>query len=327
MNKKITIVTGTGSSLGTGHFQRMANLAISINRTKNMSASIFLPYNLPYKEHSLIEKFKDILIEDIPLDYGRMQCVHTFKDILVENIPLDTDLIIRDMRDSSVDEIKSLKAIAPVLTIDDIGEGRNIADYKLYLLPALLDNTKLNHKLFLYGYNFMYGITLLKEKKSIKKDIDIAIYLGYDPDKKLIANIKKSIPENLSSILLSNNRAASLTGRVIADNLQYGEILCRSKIVITHFGITMFEAHICGCKIIALNPSAYHSALTDIIYDDFNILYKSDYKSFIPDEMFNIIDKNLKIINDKVIAVDNILKKINSGNENFIKYIKRILFI
>ena len=308
MNKKIIIVTGTGDHLGTGHFQRMANLAISINKEKNLSASIFMPYNmpynLPYKKHSLIEKFKDIL---------------------VENIHLDTDLIIRDMRDSSLTEIKNLKTIAPVLTIDDIGEGRNIADYTLYLLPTLSENIKLNHKLFLYGYNFMYGIESLKEKKSIKKDIDIAIYMGSDPDKKLITDIKKSIPENLSSILLSHNRAASLTGRVRVNDLQYGEILCRSKIVITHFGITMFEAHICGCKIAALNPSAYHNALTDIIYGDFNILYKSDYTSFIPDEMFNIIDKNLKIINDKEIRVNNILKKINSGNENFIKYIKRIL--
>jgi uncharacterized protein YjcR len=86
----------------------------------------------------------------------------------------------------------------------------------------------------------------------------------------------------------------------------------------------MFEAHICGCKIAALNPSGYHNSLTDLIYDDFSIIYMSDYTSFMADEMFNIIDQNLKIIDDKVIRIDSILKKINSGNKNFIKYIKKI---
>jgi len=290
--KKIIIVTGTGGHLGTGHFQRMVNLAMNINREQNLSVSIFLPQN---NELSLTEKFKDILIE---------------------NIPHDTDLIIRDMRDSSIEEMKNLKAIAPVLTIDDIGEGRNLANYTLYLLPNKLespDSIKLNHKLFLYGYNFIHGIESLKEKKSIKKDIDIAIYLGFNPDKELISNIKKSISKDLSSILLVND-------------IGYAEILCRSKIVVTHFGITMFEAHLCGCKIAALNPSDYHSALTDLVYDEFGILHKSYYTTFMQDKMFDIIEQNLKIINDKVIRIDNILKKINSGNENFIKYICEALY-
>ncbi|MCL1864807.1 MAG: hypothetical protein FWF73_03245 [Spirochaetes bacterium] len=307
--KKIIIVTGTGGILGTGHFQRMTNLAVSINKKKNLSASIFLPYNNSYNKHTVTEKFKDIL---------------------TDNIPKDTDLIIRDMRDSSVAEIENLKTTATVLAIDDIGEGKDSADYKLYLLPTTLEssnNIKLSHELFLYGYNFIQAIESLKEKISVNKDIDTAIYLGYDPDKELVSKIKNSINKNLSAILLSNGGATSLTDRLIPHDIQYGEVLCRSKILITHFGITMFEGHICGCKIAALNPSAYHSALTDIIYDDFNILYMSDYTSFAADEMFNIINQNLKIINDKVITIDNILTKINSGNENFIKYIKKILSV
>ena len=77
--KKIIIVTGTGGHLGTGHFQRMVNLAMVINREQNLSASIFLPHN---NERSLTEKFKDLLIE---------------------NIPAGTDLIIRDMREGKSD--------------------------------------------------------------------------------------------------------------------------------------------------------------------------------------------------------------------------------
>jgi spore coat polysaccharide biosynthesis predicted glycosyltransferase SpsG len=319
MNKKIVIVTGTGGDLGTGHFQRMANLAVSINKEKSLSASIFLSSSTHTHSHTHRHTHEHTHKEDI--------LTERFKDILIEDIPQDSDLIIRDMRDSSIDEMESLKKIAPVLAIDDIGEGKNLADHTLYLLPtSAADEIKLNSGLFLYGYDFIYGIELLKGKKSIKKDIDAAIYLGFDPDKELVSKIKRSINKNISAILLANGRALSLTGMVIPDNIRYGEILCRSKIVITHFGITMFEAYICGCKIAALNPTLYHNILTDIIYDDFNILYMSDYASFAPDEMFNIIDQNLKIINDKAASVDKILKKIRSNNENFIKYISEVIY-
>ena len=307
MNKKIVIVTGTGGMLGTGHFQRMVNLVVAINKENNLNAKIFLGHNKYNNEHGLPERLRHILTEDIPPD---------------------TDLIIRDMRDSSTDEIENLKKTAPVLTIDDLGEGKNSADHALYLLPAPLEASKdirLSNNLFLYGYNFMTGIESLRERDFIK-DIDLAIYLGSDPDKELISRIKKSIPKNLSAIVLAAGKAITLTGQIKTDDIQYAEILCRSKILLTHFGITMFEGHICGCRIAALNPSQYHSALTATVYDDLNILYLSDYAAFNADEMFNIIDKNLKIIDDKVIAVDNIQKEINTKNKNFVEYIKKILY-
>ena len=109
--KNIIIVTGTGGILGTGHLQRMLNLAVHLNSTDDFSASIFLKQNYYHTEKS-------------------------FGNIITDSIPENTDLIIRDMRDSSAEDIQLLKEKAPVLVVDDSGPGNMSADYIITLLPV-----------------------------------------------------------------------------------------------------------------------------------------------------------------------------------------------
>jgi len=301
--KKILIVTGTGDILGTGHLQRMLNLAVHLNRKNNFSASIYLKQN----EHPVDKKYSGLI---------------------VDSIPSGTSLIIRDMRDSATEDIQLLKQIAPVLVIDDSGPGRESADYTVNLLPlpsGILNNIIPDTSLFLYGYNFSEGINLLKEKKSFEKNIDVAVYAGYNPSSELISLIKKSIPESAISVLLAGGGAVFLTGNISPSEFSYTEIISRTKIIITHFGLTMFEAHACGCSIAALNPTAYHKTLTDTVRDDFNIIYSSEYDSFSPKNLYKIIETKLQNYDAVEISADNILNIINSGAENFIKYIEKIL--
>jgi len=299
---KIIIITGTGGILGTGHFQRMLNLAVNLNSTNYFSASIQLKQN----EHPLPEKFSDFFIN---------------------TIPSDTDLIIRDMRDSSREEMTILKQSAPVLAIDDSGQGRESADYSLNLLPvpsADLKTSRPDMSLFLYGYNFAEGISALTKKKYYKRDIDITIYTGYNPSSELLSAIRKSIPASACSVLLKEGKTENFTGLILQSEIPYAEIISRSKIVITHFGLTMFEAEACGCRIAALNPTIYHGSLTDLIRNDFNIIYSSVYESFSADALKKVIQKKLENTTDLSISIPDILKKINSGTLNFIKYIETI---
>ncbi len=300
--KKITIVTGTGGILGTGHIQRMLNLAVHLNRNNNFSASIYLVKN----EHPLEEKFN-----------GLISAI----------IPADTDLIIKDMRDSTFDEMNSLRGIAPVLTIDDSGMGRDFADYIINLLPVPSDKgsaIKPDTSLFIYGYNFTEGISLLKNTNSIIKDIDITVYAGYNPATELVSSIRESIPEYANSVLLKEGKAINLNGNVLETETSYAEIISRSKIVLTHFGLTMFEADACGCKIAALNPTLYHSKLTETVRSDFNIIYSSEYKTLSPESLKNRIKTELKQNAGTSISLAEILKKINNGTDNLIKYIEKV---
>lgn len=303
MDKKITIITGSGDILGMGHIQRMLSLAVRLNHEPGFSASIFMKqtgFPLPEK----------------------------FRPLLIESIPSGTDLIIHDKRDSSVEQMQSLRRIAPVLTVDDSGPGREYADHKIYLLPIpsdVIKNVMPETSLFLYGYNFIEGIRLLKGGASFQRDIDVAVYAGYDPSPDLISSIKKSIPERATSVLLAGGRTVSLTGKPLTSEIPYPEAVCRTKIIVTHFGLTMFEADACGCAIAALNPTQYHSTLTGIIRNEFNIIFSAEYSSFSALTLQSVITAELEKNSGKNISFDDIMKKINSQTENFINYIKNIV--
>ena len=299
---KIVIVTGTGGIFGTGHMQRMLNLAVHLNRTDNLSTSIYLKR----KEYPLDEKFNSLL---------------------TNTIPAGTGLIIRDMRDSSSEEMQLLKQAAPILAIDDSGEGCEYADYAINLLPAAsgnLNKIRLEKSLFLYGYNFAEGIALLNEKNDFKRDIDIAVYAGYEPSPELLSSIKKSIPDSFNSVLLTGGKAVNFTGEILKTEIPYAEIISRSKIVITHFGLTMLEADACGCKIAALNPTAYHSSLTDLVRKEFDIIYSSEYKNFAPDALKKEVESESVYNTEKDFSPSDIINKINTSTENFIKYLEEI---
>jgi hypothetical protein len=301
--KKIVIVTGSGGILGTGHIQRMLNLAVQLNSMENYSATIFLKQN-----HYPLER--------------------KFFSILTDNIPHDASLIIRDMRDSSKDEIQQLKKTAPVLVIDDSGAGRESADYSLDLLPLPAEkqkDVKPDTSVFLYGYNFAEGISLLNGSVFLKRDIDIAVYAGYEPVPELLSSIRMSIPDSADSVLLKGGKAQNFTGSILNEETAYSEILSRAKIVLTHFGLTMFEADACGCRIAALNPSPYHGSLTETVKDDFNIIYSGTYESFSNDDLRKVFQMELKREDNKNFSQDEVLKRIKSGTDNFINYIKELI--
>ncbi len=302
-NKKIIIVTGTGGPLGTGHIQRMLNLA------------------------SYMKNKGDFEIKIIPLS-GDYLFPDEFTSMVSKSFPLKADLIIRDMRNSSEEEILSLSKIAPVLAVDDSGTGRNHAAHSINLLPQPssepagphIDNEK-----FLYGYNFTRGIESISINENNKRDIDIAIYAGFNPPEALLPLIEKSIPDNSRAIIFSSGSPVVLTGEPLPEKSTYAEILTRTRIVMTHFGITMFEAHICGCMIAALNPTPYHSQLTSSVMNKIKIIHSIEYNTFAPLIMNDALTLNLKKNSDTGISKDDIIKRINSGRENFTQYIYKIL--
>ena len=300
--KNVLILTGTGGDLGSGHLQRMLALAVHLNSTDHFQAEILLKENIFPPDESL-------------------------KNIFTGTIPVNTDLIIRDMRDSSINEILHLKEKAPVLAIDDSGKGNAQADYKLTLLPLPSDENNPvipDTDKFLYGYNFSKGIESLSGKNITAREFDVAVYAGYNPPENLISEIKNAIPASATSILLSGNKPVILTGRISHESKSYTEILCSTKIIVTHFGLTMFEAHICGCGIAALNPSPYHNTLTEIIKDKFNIIYSSEYSSFSPQLLHDILKTSLAISYEKNISINSILGLININLKNFTVYLEQI---
>ncbi len=299
-NKTITIVTGLSPNLGAGHFQRMLN---------------FLWY---LKENSNIHAFLKLMgdTEYIPEELRRFS---------IPEIHPDSDLIIRDMRDSEQDEIDKLKRTGKVLVIDDLGEGRYRADYTIDLLPNLVHyqkNTNSFKDMFLFGYNFSKAVKSFSGM-NIKKNIDLIIYPGFKIHEEYLKKLLSIFPENISILILSDNRDSSIKGRYpdFYSEKTSAELLLSGKIVITHFGITLYESYICGCRPMAINPTVYHSELTEMVIDTMNISNLGLYDDFDEERVLNSVENILQTCSFPEINPDLVSSKIDEGLNNFYRFI------
>lgn len=240
IDKNISIITAWGNGYGTGHIQRMISL---------LSALIELGWKV------------SIILDRIPIFFPQ-----SLKRSIVHEIDYRSSLIIRDMRDSTIEEIKLLQNISPVLVIDDMGPGRLEADFSCSLLPHYQYPFDIKEMLsrFIFGYNFIQDLRAIKHD-IVDKTIDYSIYLGADPSADIINKISVLMSENKISRLLTSHGIFSFDkGKLLPQpTIPFGELLLSTKSLITYFGITLFEGYISKCRLITINPTDYHSTLSD----------------------------------------------------------------
>ncbi|MCL2025526.1 MAG: hypothetical protein FWG92_01825 [Leptospirales bacterium] len=234
----------------------------------------------------------------------------------------DVELFIRDMRDSSVDEIRVLQKTAPVVVIDDHGSGRAAADKVIDLLPhpSHRDDDMYYHpEAFLYGYEFCKSIE--SSTGSLNKDIAFVMYAGAEADDETINFLLAAAPEELSGVMLANKRHIKIqNGKYAGDfNRAYAGIVLSANVLVSHFGITMYEAALGGASVIAINPSEYHNALAQSA-SELNIVYNALREASAPLVVSEIIRREaLAYRREADLAL--IREKIISNMENFIKLI------
>ncbi|MCX7677939.1 MAG: hypothetical protein N2316_01845 [Spirochaetes bacterium] len=231
----VWIVTGVNENLGSGHFQRMAALAWRLRHRYCMRVCMRV-----------------------------MPCVGTIPHEIQEFIQNDVDgaqLILRDMRDSSIEEIAWLKTKGKVCVIDDRGMGRKIADFRIEILPHYVKTDDIIEGNFLYGFNFMRSLELI-DAETVEKNIDIAIYGGNKRTKELLISL---IPENARYCLVGGEKIFLGEKGIYerAENINYAFSLCASKVALSHFGIFLYEASLTKCHVDSINPTDYHSRLSD----------------------------------------------------------------
>ncbi len=251
-----------------------------------------------------------------------------FKDRAIESLPDKCGLIIRDMRDSSAEEIEKLKIIAPTLVIDDTGEGGVLSDYAIDLLPNpghRFSTSLYREDFFLYGYNFTTGLKGSVEKVK-EKFIDIAVYTGSETPGYVTEKLKNVLPRNAQVLHLTGGKPVDFfSGESSHENLTYPEILLGTKVLITHFGITLFEGSLCGCSLFAYNPTGYHRELTSLVKDRLNITDLGLYESEIPGSALNALENKIQNNSNIIIEGDDIVRSASAGSEKFYEYIRSLL--
>jgi len=292
-NKTINIITDFNEKLGNGHIQRMLSLCTYLNEFTENRAFI-------------INKKR----------------IKGFEKYFLDEITTDVNLIIRDLRDSTESEAGKLKKIAKLVVIDDNGTGKKYADKSINLLPNL--NTPFqdfDFNRFILGYNFLFSLKNLKEKQ-IEKEYDLAVYAG--TDLKTFSFLKKILPKDLKVVVLAGKKSYGINIKKEAlEEETYSKLILKSKFLLTHFGITMFEGFFSSCNLIALNPSNYHNKLTKIIEKKFDINNLGVLDTSLEETYINLFN-SLREINpkkDKIYPQKLYLQGLNFI-ENFFMLIK-----
>ncbi len=238
----VHIITDRGPGMGTGHLQRMMLLAWHLDKYGPCTASL-----------QVLHPYRDMPKEILPL--------------VTDSIHPRTDIIIRDMRNSTGDETGNLRKHAPVIAIDDEGEGAELASERLYILPRPGQSIDENRfpAFFLYGYGLYRG--LQEGSEPPVRDIDLSLYTGNGEDHPYTEKILSLLPADLTVALLNGDKSRIIAGErsITGDkHVTYTSLLTRSRCVMSHFGILLYEASLCGCHLVSVNPTEYHSHLADI---------------------------------------------------------------
>jgi hypothetical protein len=287
----VSILTGWGGTLGAGHVQRMACLADYLNRTRGIR-TIITGGSLP---------------EFLP---------SPVRDFFVPEIIPGSACIIRDLRDSAVDEMLRLKALGPVVAIDDCGPGREHADLAIDLLPNLRYSIY-RKDTFIFGYNFADSIRLLGNRR-IEKKIDIALYCGMDASPATIRRLLPMLPDNATTAVLAGENSYYLQDGIrFPHDMSVSETLAASKVLLTHFGITLFEGHAARCRLVCINPTVYHADLADRVHTDLDIINLGVVERVNPELGRASLAAAMRSMPSESIDTVDILRVIDSGLDNF----------
>lgn len=268
MNGKKTIVIrcNAGKRYGYGHLKRSILLA---NRLKSQfNVFIFvggeeevlknIRYNngVQYVPEPLKNKGPEILPGEIQL--------------LEDHNITDPYLFILDVRDTDDNYIRELRKLAPVLTFDNFGTGTRFCDIVINALPGIKDKpiqSNFNSNEYLIIDPLVYDY---KRKTLPVKINQVYVSFGGEDPYRLTEFILKNRPERLDKIewnvilgpLYQGKRKFSKVN-IIENPKNFYEELSHADLVITSFGITVYEALSMNIPVLLINPTAYHQSLSE----------------------------------------------------------------
>ncbi|MDR2543369.1 MAG: methyltransferase domain-containing protein [Treponema sp.] len=269
--KNILIVPATEKGRGGGHLTRCISLTNDL-RYMDKEAFLFIP-----------DQDRDLSTLYRSLNFNPKWCI-TNEELGIRNEELKEsfDFIILDRYQTSLDELLRWKRIGPVIGIDEGGLYRDSFDFLIDILipkgmvkpsanfasPALViknkfttnSNLRFAHEpsrttdkiLITFGQEDSAGLGIkIANKLSVMKNkhaFDITLLRG------ALANLNRTLgseklPQNIN---------------VIENIPNLAEHLGEYNLVITHYGLTAYEAAFAGTPVLLAHPTKYHKKLAKI---------------------------------------------------------------
>ena len=238
---------------GTGHLHRCLSLAL---KTKSF---IYIPQDASLEQTSqIVLEYKEKGLQDY-------QIISKIEDEMYAKI------IVTDCFKITEKENKIIKKFNSVIAIDESSSYCDDFDYILDIIPSIDTNKQTNLTDASY-------ITKPKNKKTqISEKIEnILICIGgEDP-----SNLTKSVLDITKSVFPGANiKAIGKNYDKPVSNLK--ETLYKYDLVITHYGLTAFEACSANCRVIMLSTTKLHQSLAqkyNYAYIPFNEITKENFQ-------------------------------------------------
>lgn len=292
--KKILFIVSFGSHYGIGHLKRTLFIA------EKLQEYFKIYFSFKYKPNNntdFISALTNLKIEFI--DYDKIN------DVIANSGSFDR--VIVDTRDTSIEEMSDYNSLGPTISIDDNGLGANLSKIVIKTLPS--PNSQLsNFEGIEYLFTDLANIKKSSEEITERPKKILVTFGGSDPANltQLILNIFQSL--NYELVLIQGpyfNKKIPLSSgyKVVTNPTVLTPYILDADIVISSFGLTIFESFLLKKPVIIINPSEYHDILTkDISYPYFVTREKGVLApKQVKDKIANIIQK---MIEDNVFNSD-----------------------
>jgi 2-polyprenyl-3-methyl-5-hydroxy-6-metoxy-1,4-benzoquinol methylase/spore coat polysaccharide biosynthesis predicted glycosyltransferase SpsG len=252
-NRSFLLVPAAGAGEGMGHLVR----SLRLSRHLGSRVSIFLVH--------VDEPARRLLRETVArLPRGR-------RPGLLTSLPggKKWDLIVTDARRVEAEELERLSRRGLVAGIDEGGEARELASFILDTLPGPPGRSPANQA----DLSFLFlPPRVRKAPPAVIRKILLSLG-GEDLDgagPMLAAAMISAGVCNASQLTavqgplsrpLPGGKQWPVGVKVIAVSDQFAKLLPRHDVLITHFGMSAFEALACGIPAVLFNPTQYHARL------------------------------------------------------------------
>ncbi|GHT48318.1 hypothetical protein FACS1894102_1080 [Spirochaetia bacterium] len=337
--KNILIICSFEKEHGSGHLIRSCITAKKL-RMQDVNAFVVIP-SLGTNQGRLLNEASDVFTRCCNVEDG--ECDLT--DILIldkEKITKQKpDLIIFDLFKTSTETFYFYRKLAPILAIDEGGPHRKDMDWLLDLLPVYskIKPNSLKSDLITLPKNrskerFLFSDTVVAKRVS---QIKILICFGSEDSAELgsacvgaintsqkdlcnITYVSGMLNNGVASIgsigSISSSCIDGITTVPFIENLR--EHLADYDLLITHFGLTAFEAIYAGVSVILVSPTAIHeNTAKHAGFISMGIGAKSAFKLWrgVFDNSNGTYTLNYNFLNKVSVQCHNIAKKYNLENE------------
>lgn len=243
----LILIPSVKKGQGTGHLRRCLNAAL------NTSYFVYIP------EDKTLEETDSVLSEYFEKGLRKEQIISQLPDESYKAFILSDSFAIEEK------ELLSYKNAKALISIDDGSEYADYCDYLLDVIPSF----KIKHKANKIDSGFIEKPEHIKtDKKAFKDFSKILICLGGEDPAGLTLPVAKIFldlyPQAKITAVYGKSSEADLENVEFVKSIpNLKEEIYKYDLVLTHYGLTAFEAVYAGCAVILLPTSKLHINLAE----------------------------------------------------------------